>query len=84
MQPSEQPQDIQALTFGQKAVGIGFNPSGDKVVYATKTYFAAAIDQVHAIREQSEDPEVKRMCSVSITELQTAQMWAVKAATWGN
>ncbi len=77
-------QNERALTFGEKAVGIGFNPSGDKVVHATKTYFAAAIDQVDAIRQKSDDPEVKRMCSVSITELQTAQMWAVKAATWGK
>ena len=28
------------------------------------------------------DPEVKRMISVAITELQTSQMWAVKAVTW--
>lgn len=74
--------NTRAITFGERAVGLSFNPSGDKVVHATKTYFAAAIDQVHAIREQSDDPEVKRMCSISITELQSAQMWAVKAATW--
>jgi hypothetical protein len=81
-----EPQATRELTFGEKAVGITFNPSGDKVVHKvvheTKYYFAKTIDQVHAIREQSDDPEVKRMCSVSITELQTAQMWAVKAATW--
>ena len=27
-------------------------------------------------------PEQKRLCSITITELQGAQMWAVKAATW--
>ena len=80
----DEARDERALTFGEIAVGIGFNPTGDKVVHATKTYFAAAIDQVHAIREKSDDPEVKRMCSISITELQTAQMWAVKAATWNK
>lgn len=30
----------------------------------------------------TENQEVKRLCSVSITETQGAQMWAVKAITW--
>lgn len=34
------------------------------------------------LRQLTEDPEVKRMASVAITEAQTAQMWAVKAITW--
>jgi hypothetical protein len=32
--------------------------------------------------ERAVDPEIKRMYSIAITEAQTAQMWAVKAATW--
>jgi hypothetical protein len=36
------------------------------------------------LRLQSDDPEVKRMASVAITEAQTAQMWAIKAITWGK
>ena len=34
------------------------------------------------LRNVTTDNEVKRMASVAITELQTAQMWAVKAITW--
>jgi len=30
----------------------------------------------------TESGETKRLCSVAITELQTAQMWVVKALTW--
>ena len=69
-------------TFGQKAVGLAFNPSGDDAVAKCKQIFADAIDQLHALRIASASNEVKRMASVAITEAQTAQMWAVKAITW--
>jgi hypothetical protein len=71
------------LTFGEKAVGLTFNPSGDLLVNQIKNVFAAAIDQMNDLRHlDSTSPEKKRLCSVAITELQGAQMWAVKAATW--
>ena len=69
-------------TFGQKAVGLSFNPSGDDAVSDCKQRFATAIDQMNDLRNSASSPEVKRMASVTITELQTAQMWAVKALTW--
>ena len=70
------------LTFGQKAVGLTFNPSGDDAVAACKQGFANEIDRMNNLRSESESQEQKRLCSVAITELQTAQMWAVKAITW--
>jgi len=70
------------LTFGQKAVGLTFNPSNDDRVGRCKSIYALAIDQLNDLRNETEDPEVKRLCSVAITETQTAQMWAVKAITW--
>lgn len=69
-------------TFGQKAVGLAFNPSGDDAVSKCKQIFAEAIDQMHELRSSSDSNEVKRMASVAITEAQAAQMWAVKAITW--
>lgn len=72
------------LTFGKKAVGLLFNPSNDSIVDNFKVKFADLIDEAHAVRETSDDPEVKRMASIAITELQTAQMWIVKAVTWKN
>ena len=69
-------------SFGQKAVGLSFNPSNDDAVAKCKQTFAQAIDQLNALRVTSEDPEVKRLASVAITEAQGAQMWAVKAITW--
>ena len=73
---------MSEFTFGQKAVGIRFNPSQDSAVDICKQRFADAIDQLHELRIASDSPEVKRLASVGITELQAAQMWAVKAITW--
>ena len=70
------------LTFGERAVGLAFNPSGDGTVHELKTAAAEFIDICAAQREASDNPEVKRMYSVAITEAQAAQMWAVKGATW--
>ncbi|WP_310532550.1 hypothetical protein [Novosphingobium sp.] len=70
------------LTFGEKAVGLTFNPSGDDAVTKCKQTFAAAIDQLHDLKTNTADQEVMRMCSLAITEAQSAQMWAVKAITW--
>jgi hypothetical protein len=70
------------LSFGEKAVGLTFNPSGDSAVHACKAAFAIVINQMNDLRQTSLDAEVKRMASVAITEAQTAQMWAVKAITW--
>lgn len=78
-QTSNPPQD-----FGQKAVGLTFNPSGNEEVQQIKEQSAALINTLNNYRNSTEDGEVKRMLSVAITEAQTAQMWAVKAVTWSN
>jgi len=70
------------MTYGEKAVGLTFNPSGDPLVQSLKEKAAAFIDEAHAIYRSTNNPAVARMVSVAITEAQSAQMWAVKAATW--
>lgn len=75
------------LTFGEKAVGLTFNPGGREDVDACKRGFAAEIDRMHDLRlaaADARDQEKVRLCSVAITELQGAQMWAVKAITWAS
>ena len=71
-------------TYGQKAVGLNFNPSGDEAVSRCKQIFADAIDQLQELRENSTSGETARLASIAITEAQGAQMWAVKALTWRN
>ena len=72
----------QDLTFGEKAVGLTFNPGNNKDVDKCKQAFSNIIDNMHDLRESTHEYEVKRMCSLAIIEAQTAQMWAVKAITW--
>ena len=79
---SDTQTDNQKLSFGQRAVGLSFNPSGNKEVQTLKQQIAYFIDTCDQFRTAATDPEVKRMYSVAITEAQTAQMWGVKAATW--
>lgn len=79
MEQTEQKQ----LTFGQKAVGLTFNPSNLPVVDKIKNYYAVIIDLCNELRSDPNcSPEAKRQYSVAIMEAQTSQMWAVKAATW--
>ena len=70
------------MTFGEKAVGLTFNPSADPTVQAIKQKCADIIDEIHELRINQPNAEIARMASIAITEIQTGQMWAVKAATW--
>ena len=70
------------LTFGQKAVGLTFNPGNNLGVDHIKRLAAEYIDVLNHLRNASTSGEAKRMYSIAITEAQTSQMWAVKAITW--
>lgn len=74
----------EELTFGQKAVGLTFNPSGNPAVTDIKQRYADLIDILNAGREDAKaanDFEKVRHFSVAITDNETAQMRAVKAIT---
>lgn len=73
----------QELTFGQKAVGVTFNPSQNQSVAEVKQKFADLIDNLYEFRnDPNMSSEAKRHASIAITDLETAQMRAVKALTW--
>ena len=73
---------MNELTFGERAVGLTFNPSDDDAVNVLKKAAAAFIDICNEAREASKNPEVKRLLSIAITDAQSAQMFSVKAVTW--
>ena len=78
-------ETTREMTFGEKAVGLTFNPSNDATVQKIKETFAVTIDVLNNLRDIAkgvDNGEAVRMFSVAITEAQTAQMWAVKAVTW--
>ena len=66
---------MNELTFGQKACGVSFNPGGSEVVAQIKLDFANMVDDLNSLRNKTDNPEVKRMLSIAITEVQTGQMW---------
>ena len=73
------------MTYGEKAVGLTFNPSGDDDVAAVKRDYAKIIDMLDELRRTAQAAsqfEQARLASIAITEAQAAQMWAVKALTW--
>jgi len=80
---------MSELTFGEKACGVSFNPGGNPVVDDIKRKCAELVDGLETLRqlsakENTSGAEVRRMLSIAITEIQTAQMWAVKAVTWSH
>ena len=70
------------LTYGEKAVGLTFNPSGDEKVQKVKELYAQIIDLCNDLRTEVGQGEKGRLLSVAITEAQSAQMWAVKGITY--
>ena len=70
------------MTYGEKAVGLTFNPGGIEEVHRIKTLYAAIIDEMVALIQVTTSGEATRLAKIAITEAQGAQMWAVKAATW--
>lgn len=74
--------ETRELTYGEKAVGLTFNPSGDGDVIEIKALYAKIIDLCDQLRKEAGPGEKGRLLSVAITEAQTAQMWAVKGVTY--
>ena len=70
------------LTWGEKQAGVGFNVGGDPVVDEIKERFAGLMDLLNDKRAETENGDKKRFYSMALTELNHAQMDAVKAATW--
>ena len=72
------------MTKGEYRVGINFNPSNDDTVGKIKRAAADLIDLIEAIpsdRESAVGNERGRLKALAQTEIESAAMWAVKAAT---
>lgn len=78
------------MTKGEYRVGINFNPSADDTVSRIKRLAADFIDLVEAIQVPvhqdlaSQASEIRRLKALAQTEIESAAMWAVKAATKGS
>lgn len=73
------------MTYGEKAVGLTFNPSNDPKVQKVKELYAEIIDIVinnaYPV-DGSKTTEMQTLTTEAIRQAQTAQMWAVKAITY--
>lgn len=85
---TNQGQALRAMTAGEIAVGLAFNPSGDEKVNKIKTLIAEVFDiveqSVDVNREDRFPYDVARqrkMRDAALSEIITAQMWAVKVVT---
>jgi hypothetical protein len=77
------------MTKGEYRVGINFNPSNDDMVGQIKRKAADLIDLIESVpvpdvnsKESAfHSGEVGRLKALAQTEIESAAMWAVKAAT---
>jgi len=67
------------MTKGEYRVGITFNPSNDDQVARIKRAAADLIDLIDEV--PARDGEVARLKALALTDVESAAMWAVKAAT---
>lgn len=71
-------------TKGEYRVGAAFNPSNSGLVGQIKQSAAALIDLIETIpsdRDSERGNEAGRLKALAQTEIESAAMWAVKAAT---
>jgi len=75
--------DTREMTLGEKRCHINSNPSSDDKIGTFKRMMADAIDYCNNELNSTQDGEAKRCFSIAMTELETAQMYAVKGIAKG-
>lgn len=74
--------DIETTDTAKDAVRKDFNPSGNQDVADIKAITASLISKMEQIRDRN-NGLAGREAAVAITNIQTASMWCVLAATKG-
>ncbi len=79
--------EVRELTYGEKAVGLTFNPSGDPTVRKVKELYAQIIDLCNdmntpALPAGGTDRMRNTLVETAIAQAILAQMAAVKLVTW--
>ena len=79
---SEVPDPVKELSFGEKLVGLTFNPSGDDKVGKAKRLCADLADLLNDENNISEASQFsQRLFSHAVCEILNAQMNVVKVLT---
>ena len=74
--------DIETTPTAKDAVRKDFNPSGNQDVSEIKAITASLVSKMESIRDRN-NGMAGREAAVAITNIQTASMWCVLAATKG-
>ncbi len=74
--------DDQKTTYGQRAVGATFNPSGDPKVQQVKELYAQIIDILHDDGTPTGNAMGEKLRDMAEHQAILAQMAAVKYVTW--
>jgi len=74
--------EIPITAEAAEAVRFSFNPSGLESINRLKSLSSAFIAECQ--HQQTENPGAGREFAVAITNMQTASMWSVLAATKGK
>jgi hypothetical protein len=84
-------QTERELTFGEKAVGLTFNPSGDEKVNKAKQLMAESLDLLKEVEAEKTDNgramlswEANVFRTTAFNKIVDAQMSLVKFITWNN
>lgn len=70
------------MTFGERSVDAMF--TSNNAVADVKAEFANLIDRMKVVEMNSTNPEAKSTAATAIIQIQTAQMWTVKAMTYNT
>ena len=91
MENQENQVGNRELTFGEKAVGLSFNPSGDENVNKAKQLMADALDLLKKVENAKTDNgqamqswEANVFRTNAFNKIVDAQMSLVKYITWNN
>lgn len=71
---------VEEKSLGEKRVRTSFNPSDNSIVQSIKERAAEFINYIND-NVPAADSESGRLKALALTEIETAAMWAVKAAT---
>lgn len=69
-------------TEGEKAMNCHLASTDNMDVSTMRNIYASLYDRLHMYSLQQKNPKILRMLSIAKTELETSQMWCVKALTF--
>jgi hypothetical protein len=75
-------EEMEEYTYGERAVGLKFNPGGKSDVDKIKRLSADLIDELYRQMMQKDNIESKLQFQLAIRRIQEGQMWGVKGSTW--